>query len=94
MKFNVSFSRFKLPVVLVVGLIISHSWSAIAVAQSALPATVPVSVNAIALTVTPNPAKAKEKITLACYGHNQQESSDRRHGYFFDGKLSLVVLRW
>jgi hypothetical protein len=65
MKFNVSFSRFKLPVGLVVGLIISHSWSTIAVAQSPLPATVPVSVDAIALTVTPNPAKGKEKITLA-----------------------------
>ena len=64
MKPRVSLCRFKLALVLAVGLVLYHGWSVAAVAQSALPATVPASVNAIALTVTPNPAKVKEKITL------------------------------
>jgi hypothetical protein len=89
MKFNVSFPRFKLPVVLVVGLIFSHSWSAVAVAQSALPATVPVSVNAIALTVTPNPAKVKEKITLAATVTTNKKAATGGTVTFFDGKLWL-----
>jgi hypothetical protein len=63
MKLRVSLCRFTLPFVLVAGLGFSML-SVVAVAQSALPATVPASVNAIALMVTPNPAKVKEKITL------------------------------
>jgi hypothetical protein len=64
MKPRVSLCRFKLPLVLAAGLVLYQGWFVAAVAQSALPATVPASVNAIALTVTPNPAKVKGKITL------------------------------
>lgn len=90
MKPRVSLCQFKLPLVLAAGLVLYHGWSVAAVAQSALPATVPASVSAIALTVTPNPAKVKEKNNLDCYGHNQQESSDRRYRHFF----SMASCRW
>src|SRR5579863_6901400 len=88
MKLKVSSCRFKLSVALLAGLVFSML-SLVAVAQSALPATVPASVNAIALTVTPNPAKVKEKITLTATVTTNKKAATGGTVTFFDGKLSL-----
>jgi hypothetical protein len=88
MKLRVSLCRFTLPFVLVAGLGFSML-SVVAVAQSALPATVPASVNAIALMVTPNPAKVKEKITLTATVTTNKKAATGGTVTFFDGKLSL-----
>jgi hypothetical protein len=89
MKLKVYFCRLTLAVALVAGLVFSHGWSVVAVAQSALPATVPASVNAIALTVTPNPAKVKEKVTLTAPVTTNKKAATGGTVTFFDGKFSL-----
>jgi hypothetical protein len=85
----VSLCRCKLPLVLAAGVVLYQGWFVAAVAQSALPATVPASVNAIALTVTPNPAKVKGKITLTLRSQPARKQRPEAPSLFFDGKLSL-----
>src|SRR5580693_5682055 len=88
MKLRVSLCRFTLPFVLVAGLGFSML-SVVAVAQSALPATVPSSVNAIALMVTPNPAKVKEKIILTATVTTNKKAATGGAVTFFDGKFTM-----
>jgi hypothetical protein len=83
MKPRVSLCRFKLALVLAVGLVLYHGWTVAAIAQSALPATVPASVNAIALAVTPNPAKVREKITLTATVTTNKKAATGSHRHFF-----------
>jgi hypothetical protein len=88
MKLRMSLCRFTLRFVLVASSGFSMS-SMVAVAQSALPATVPAPINAIALAVTPNPAKVKEKITLTATVTTNKKAATGGTVTFFDGKLSL-----
>jgi hypothetical protein len=89
MNLKVPFARLQLPVVLVAGLLFSPDCAPVAVAESALVATVPASVNAIALSIAPNPAKVKQKVTLTARVTTNSKAATGGTVTFFDGKLPL-----
>jgi hypothetical protein len=89
MNLKVPFARLQLPVVLVAGLLFSPDCAPVAVAESALVATVPASVNAIALSIAPNPAKVKQKVTLTARVTTNSKAATGGTVTFFDGKLPV-----
>src|SRR5580692_3088984 len=89
MKPRVSLCRFKLPFVLAAGLVLYHGWFVAAVTVCA-PGN---SARVRQCNRTHGYSQSGEgerENNLDCYGHHQQESSDRRYRHFF----SMANCRW